>query len=231
MTTKHLITGYFIAAVLLMSGCAGKVRYPNYYTLATAPTKQPAANDEHQSVQTVASDAHQSGTVAVRRFDTPAYLRQGRIVYRQTPEEVGFYDYHRWAADPGLVVTAGVIDSLRSSNLFAFVEPYDGHDSHDYVASGRLERLDEVDYSGGVQVEVKLSAQLVNARTGASVWAGAVTQTSSVNSRNVNSVVVAMSHATQAGIDQLVADMERQLSTTSMAAGSSGTAATETNRQ
>jgi len=219
MTIKHLMTGYFNAAVLLLSGCAGKVRYPNYYTLATAPTKQPATN------------AHQSGTVAVRRFETPAYLRQGRIVYRQTPEEVGFYDYHRWAADPGVVVTAGLIDSLRSSNLFAFVGPYDGHDSHDYVVSGRLERLDELDYNGGAQVEVKLSAQLVNVRTGASVWAGAVTQTSSINTRNVNSVVVAMSTATQAGIDQLVADMEKHLATTSMAAGNPGTPMVEMNRQ
>jgi ABC-type uncharacterized transport system auxiliary subunit len=219
MTTKHLMTGYFIAAVLLLSGCTGKVRYPNYYTLATAPTKQPAAN------------AHPSGTVAVRRFEAPAYLRQGRIVYRQTPEEVGFYDYHRWAADPGAVVTAGLIDSLRSSNLFVFVEPYDGHDSHDYLVSGRLERLDEVDYNGGVQVEVKLSAQLVNARTGASVWAGAVTQTSSVPTRNVNSVVVAMSSAAQAGIDQLVADMEKHLPTTSMAAGNPKTAMVGMNRQ
>jgi hypothetical protein len=33
-------------------------------------------------------------TVAVREFETPAYLRQGGIVYSQTPGEVGFYEYH-----------------------------------------------------------------------------------------------------------------------------------------
>jgi len=213
MTTKRLMTVYITLTVLLMCGCAGKVRYPNYYTLAVAPTKRSAVND-----------AHQSATVAVRRFDTPAYLRQGRIVYRQTPQEVGFYDYHRWASDPGLVVTAGVIDSLRSSNLFSIVEPYAGQEHPDYLLSGRLERLDEVDYSSDVQAEVKLSAELVNVRTGASVWAGAVTKTSNVNTRDVNSVVIAMSHAVQAGIDQLVADMEKQLSETAVAAQNSGIA-------
>ena len=207
MTTRRLMTAYLIPIVLLMCGC-GKIRYPNYYTLAVAPTKQPAL-----------SVAHQSATVAVRRFDTPGYLRQGRIVYRKTPEEVGFYDYHRWASDPGLVVTTGVIDSLRSTNLFAVVEPYAGQEHPDYLLSGRLERLDEVDYSNNVQAEVKLSAELVNVRTGVSVWAGAVTKTSNVSTRDVNSVVVAMSQAVQAGIDQLVADMEKQLANTAVAAG------------
>ncbi len=212
MTTKRLMTAYLIATALLMTGCAGKVRYPNYYTLAVAPTKQPAVND-----------AHRSATLAVRPFNTPAYLRQGRIVYRQTPEEVGFYDYHRWASDPGAVVTTGVIDSLRSANLFLVVEPYAGQEHPDYLLSGRVERLDEVDYKSGVQVEVKLSAQLTNLRTGASVWAGAVTKTSEVSSRDVNSVVAAMSHTVQGTIDQLVANMAKQLPDTAVAAANSGT--------
>src|SRR5271157_3886499 len=213
MTPKRLMTACLISTALLMSGCAGKVRYPNYYTLAVAPTKQPAS-----------SGAHQSATLAVRRFDTPAYLRQGRIVYREAPEQIGFYEYHRWASDPGVVVTTGVIDSLRSTNLFSVVGPYAGQDHPDYLLSGRLERLDEVDYKSGVQVEVKLSAQLVNVRTGAPVWAGAVTQTSEVSDRNVNSVVVAMSHAVQGSIDQLVANMEKQLPDKAVAAANSGTA-------
>src|SRR5208283_5557900 len=213
MTTKCPMTAYIAVTLLLMSGCAGKVRYPNYYTLAVAPTKQPASND-----------AHQSATLAVRRFDTPAYLRQGRIVYRQTPEQIGFYEYHRWASDPGVVVTTGVIDSLRSTSLFSVVVPYAGQDHPDYLLSGRLERLDEVDYKSGVRVEVQLSAQLVNVRTGAPVWAGEVTKTSEVGTRDVNSVVVAMSHTVQGSIDQLVANMEKQLADTAVAAQSSGPA-------
>jgi len=214
MTTKRLMIAYITLTALLMSGCAGKVRYPNYYTLAVAPTQKSALND-----------AHQSATVAVRRFDTPAYLRQGRIVYRQTPEDVGFYDYHRWASDPGVVVTTGVIDSLRSANLFSVVGPYAGQDHPDYLLSGRLERLDEVDYKNGVQVEVRLSAQLVNVQTGVPVWAGAVTKTSEVSSRDVNSVVVAMSQTVQGTIDELVANMEKQLPDTAVAAANFGSTA------
>jgi len=220
MTTKLLATVYVTLMALIMSGCAGKVRYPNYYTLAVAPTQKPAPND-----------AHQSATVAVRRFDTPAYLRQGRIVYRETPEEVGFYDYHRWASDPGAVVTVGVIDSLRSASLFSVVEPYAGQEHPDYLLSGHLQRLDEVDYNGSVQVEVQLSAELVNVRTGAPVWAGTVTETSTASARNMNSVVVAMGHAAQSAVDQLVANIEKQLSDTSVATGNCGTTTTEISRK
>ena len=216
MTTKLLVTMSLTLTALLMSGCAGKVRYPDYYTLAIAPTQKPALNDA----------ARQSASVAVRLFDTPAYLRQGRIVYRQTPDEVGFYDYHRWASDPGVVVTTGVIDSLRSANLFSVVEPYAGQEHPDYLLSGRIERLDEVDYKSGVQVEVKLSAQLVSLRTGASLWAGSVTRTSEVGTRHMDSVVAAMSHTVQGTIDQLVADMEKQLPNTNVAAANPGSAAT-----
>ena len=216
MTTKLLVTVYIILTALLMSGCAGKVRYPNYYTLAVAPTQKPAPNDPHTSA-----------TVAVRRFDTPAYLRQGRIVYRETPEEVGFYDYHRWASDPGVAVTTVIIDSLRSANFFSVVEPYAGQEHPDYLLSGRLERLDEVDYSGGVHVEAMISAELVNVRTGASVWAGTVTETSTVSDRNMNSIVVAMSHAAQSSVDQIVAKMGKQLSETSVAVGNCGTTTAE----
>ena len=220
MTTKLLVTVYVTVTALIMCGCAGKVRYPTYYTLAAAPTQKPALND-----------AHQSATLAVRRFDTPAYLRQGRIVYRETPEEVGFYDYHRWASDPGSAVTTGVIDSLRSANLFSVVEPYAGQEHPDYLLSGRLERLDEVDYNGSVQVEVKLSAELVNVRTGASVWAGTVTETSTASARNMNSIVVAMGHAAQSGVDQLVANIEKQISDTSVATGNCGTTTAEISRK
>jgi uncharacterized lipoprotein YmbA len=213
MKTKLLVTVSITLTALLMSGCAGKVRYPDYYALAVAPTKQPASNDPRQSA-----------SVAVSRFDTPAYLRQGRIVYRQTPQEVGFYDYHRWASDPGVVVTTGVIDSLRSANLFSVVEPYAGQEHPDYLLSGRIERLDEVDYKSGVQVEVKLSAQLVNLRTGASLWAGSVTRTSQVGNRHMDSVVAAMSHTVQGTIDELVANMAKQLPDTAVAAANSGTA-------
>ncbi len=186
--------------VLLTVSCIGKIRYPEYYTLELAPNPRAAA-----------ADPQRLGTLAVRPFVTPEYLRQGRIVYREAPDEVGFYEYHRWAADPGAAITTGVIETFRSSGLFSSVVPYDGHAKPEYLLSGRLERMDEIDYGGGVSVEVKLSAQVVNLRTGATLWGGDVAETSRVEKRTLESVVAEMSNAVQTAIDRLMADMARHL--------------------
>ena len=91
-----------LAIVTALTGCGGKLRYPAYYTLnLPAPPDPPAP----ETVRT---------SIAVREFQSPGYLRQGPIVYRTTPEEIGFYEYHRWAADPRTLVTSAVIDHLRA---------------------------------------------------------------------------------------------------------------------
>jgi uncharacterized lipoprotein YmbA len=56
-----------------------KVKYPSYYTLSIA-----------SELKSDVSSTPRPVTVAVRQFETPAYLRQGGIVYSQTPGEVGF---------------------------------------------------------------------------------------------------------------------------------------------
>ena len=68
-----------------------------------------------------------------------------------------------------------------------------------------------MDYKNGAQVEVRLSAQLLNTNTGTTVWAGDTTKTAKVDQRQVNSVVRAMGQVTQQGLEQLVQDMKKQL--------------------
>ena len=69
---------------------------------------------------------------------------------------------------------------------------------------------------------MKLSAQLVNRKTGAAVWTGDTTTTANVSQREVSSVVRAMDQATQEGVEQLVADMKKQLAATILTAQTSG---------
>jgi hypothetical protein len=78
--------------------------------------------------------------------------------------------------------------------------------------TGRLEKLDEIDYGGEVRVEAKLSAELTNLHTGSIVWTGDAAQTSRVERRDVKSVVAEMSHALQESMDQLLTGMGQQVS-------------------
>jgi len=199
MSDKNLVTATACVAALLLTGC-GTIRYPTYYTLNIVPPPKTAADAGHRSL-----------TAAVQRFATPDYIRQGRIVYRESPETIGFYDYHRWAADPGATITTAMIDTLRSSRMFSRVVPDDGLEQQEYVVSGRVERLDEVDYGGGVRVEARILAELVSRRTGQTIWTGDASETSTIETHTIGSIVDAMSHAAGRSIDRLVASMETQL--------------------
>jgi ABC-type uncharacterized transport system auxiliary subunit len=184
-----------LAALVILTGCSGKVRSPNYYTLnLPVPPAPPLSENAH-------------GTLAVREFRAPVYLHQGAIVYKTSPEQIGFYAYHRWAIDPRDFVTTSLIDRLRVNGVFARVKPYDGSPDADYVLSGRLEKLEELDYQGSVKVEVAVSAQVTNISTGAIVWSNAVSEIADVNQHDVPSVVSEMNLTMQRAIEKLVASL------------------------
>jgi len=197
---KKITTALVLMMTLLpgLCGC-GRVRYPAYYTLnLPAPPDPPAL----ESVRT---------SIAVREFQSPGYLRQGPIVYRSTPEEVGFYEYHRWAADPRTLVTGAVVDRLRAGGQYSMVSIYDGRPNNDYVFSGKLEKLEEVDYEAGVMVEVAMSAQITKVATGATVWSNAVSETRPVSQRNVHGVVSQMNRTMELAINKLLSTVPASL--------------------
>jgi ABC-type uncharacterized transport system auxiliary subunit len=202
MNMKTLMTIVLcLAALVILLGCGGKVRYPNYYTLnLPAPPDPPAAENVHAAV-------------AIREFRAPAYLRQGAIVYKPSPEQIGFYAYHRWAINPCEFATSSVIERLRASGDFTRVKPYDGRPDVDYVLSGRLEKLEEVDYAGGVKVEVAISAQMTNLATGATVWTNTVSEVGDVNKGDVPAVVSEMSRTMERAINKLLSPMPADVAT------------------
>jgi ABC-type uncharacterized transport system auxiliary subunit len=180
-----------LALLPALVGC-GRVRYPAYYTLnLPAPPDPPAADNARTSI-------------AVREFHSPGYLQQGPIVYRTTPEKIGFYEYHRWATDPRQLVTTAVIDHLRASGQYIMVSEYKGNPDYDYILSGRLEKMEEVDYQTGVKVEVAVSAQITSVKTGATVWSNAVSEVAPVSDRTVSGVVSEMDRTVDQAIARLL---------------------------
>lgn len=182
-------------AALLLTGCA-KVRFPANYVLALPPPTPRAA-----SVQTAL------GTVAVREFRCADYICQGRIVYRPSAEQVGFYDHHRWAADPRETITRHLEDTLRSSGLFQMVSAHERGIRPAYILTGRIDRLEEVDEGRHVRAVCALSAQLADARTGIVVWSGTASDSVPVSERNVAGVVRGLSEAVWASTTGLTRAM------------------------
>ena len=185
-----------LAISLAFAGClGGKVKYPAYYTLQVPPPP------DSRPAETARP------SLAVREFASPEYLRQGAIVYRVSPEQIGFYDYHRWAINPRDFVANAMSDRLRASGAFGSVRLYDGRSDVDYILSGRLEKLEELDYGGGVRVEVAMSAQITNLKTGNTVWSNAVDDIEIVEQHSVPGVVSEMNRAMERSIEKLISSV------------------------
>jgi ABC-type uncharacterized transport system auxiliary subunit len=209
MSMRRAVTTivFSLAALVILTSCGGRVRYPNYYTLnLPAPPDPPPAETVHAAL-------------AIREFRAPAYLRQGAIVYKPSPEQIDFYSYHRWAINPCEFVTNSVIERLSASGNFAHVKPYDGRPGVEYVLSGRLEKLEEIDYAGGVKVEVAISAQMTSLVTGATVWTNAVSEVGDVDKRDVPAVVSEMNRTMERAINKLLTPMPTDVATGPTTAG------------
>jgi len=195
MTRRLTATLATLTISACLIGCVNGARFPAYYTLHVPPAIDvPIAGGTRPSL-------------AVREFRSPAYLRQGAIVYRTSPEQVGFYQYHRWAVDPREFLTHAIIDRLRATGRFAEVKAYDGHADVDFVLSGQLDKLEEVDYENGVRVEVALSAEITDTRAGKTVWSNSAAESGQLEKRTVPAVVAEMSSAIDRAMEKLLASI------------------------
>jgi uncharacterized lipoprotein YmbA len=187
-----------------LTGCAGKTRYPNYYVLNLPPP-----------VRTAAQLKPVLGPVAVREFRAPAFLRAGPIVYRKSAEQLNFYGYHRWAVDPRSALTSTIIENIEARNIFHSVHLFDGREPSDYLVTGTLDDLEEVDKGPEVFVNVRVSARLTELRTGDVLWSDSSSQTTKLENHAVPGLVAAMSQTMESVVGRLVSSMQDQLSTAS----------------
>ena len=188
---------------LVLAGC-GSVRYPTTYVLNfPPPVPQPPP-----------SAGTLGGPLAIRDFQCPEYLCEGRIVYRSSPEEVGFYEYHRWAMNPRDAITQHVTEGLRSQSLFTSVAANERGTDVAYVLSGRIQRLEEVDEGRDVRVVCTISAQLLNTRTRSVVWSHTASETVPVENRDIRGVVSSLSYAARTAVDHLLKSMADELPAT-----------------
>jgi ABC-type uncharacterized transport system auxiliary subunit len=145
---------------------------------------------------------------AVMTFRAPDPLEQDRIVFRPSPVEIDYYEYHRWAERPAAALTTALLQRLRARRLFSSVSLYEGKGRPDYLIRGRVERLEEVDSPEGVSVRVELSAEAVEGKTLKMVWNGSASHSGAVTHGEVKAVVAEISRGVDACLTQIVAGLE-----------------------
>ena len=190
-----------VAAVVVLGAvwlsCGGKAPPTNYYVL-DVPAPAPASDRLDR-------------TAVLMPLRVGRVVGQGRIVYRESPEQVGFYEYHRWAEDPEDTVARFLLQELMARGTFASIAPFDGRTKADFILRGELRRLEEVDYDGPVRAAVEIALELVDAGTGRVVWSGVSSATEEVPASEVRSVVARLGAAVGKSVKQLSGELDRHV--------------------
>ena len=187
-----------VAALTALLGCGGgKIPQTHYYTLSlAAPTP---------------SSQRLEATGIVMPLRTTKVISRDHIAYRESREEVGFYEYHKWAEDPRSEIADALTKQLLARGTFSSLTAFDGRTTADYFVRGGLKRLEEVDYEPPVSAVVEIELELVDADTAKVVWSGVATKTGAVTSGDVRSVVSGLSAAADEGIRELVEELDSYL--------------------
>lgn len=197
-SSKNLGLFWGLAALLALSGCGGgKIPSTRYYTLNLAAPARAPERLEFSGI--------------VMPFRAAAIIARDHIVYRESPEEVGFYEYHRWAEDPRTQIADSLVKQLLSRGSFSSLTFFDGRTKGDYILRGGIKRLEEVDYDPPVSAAVEISLELVDSKSAKVVWSAAAAKVGPVTSGDVRSVVSGLSQAADRGIDELAGKLDSYL--------------------
>jgi ABC-type uncharacterized transport system auxiliary subunit len=150
-------------------------------------------------------------SLAVERFRTAEILRDDRIVFYKSPTEVGFYQYHRWSADPGTMLTERTARWLDQTGIFSQVRISPPGEPVDYILKGRLLNFEEVDYEDSGKGRVALRLALVRSRDGRTVWSFARQAEHAIEEKGIEGVVIALDASSADLLGQALPSLVQQV--------------------
>ncbi len=148
---------FFSLMVGLLAGC-GAVRPVKYYQL-TVPTD--------------AGDIEKPGAVPVRLLlgglTTSHLYREDRIVFGNGPEQLGTYEFQRWAEPPAEMIQEILLRELRATGHYRAVHVRRSNVTGDFAIRGRLYDFKELE-GGSLSTRVTMEFEMRDLKSGATVW-------------------------------------------------------------
>lgn len=150
-------------------------------------------------------------TLGVMQFSTDLLYEGDKIVYRQSPYEVQFYNYRRWIAPPKRIVTERVLRHYQASGVFEKVIRVPSTEKIDYVLSGEIQSFEELDegsvWYGVVAIEFKLRDN----STQDIIWEKTFSQKTVIEKKQPVEVVRAISRSLEEVVRQSIDEVKSNL--------------------
>lgn len=168
-----------IGLLLVLIACGGGSPATRYYQLAEPRT--PTAQDKGVAL-------------VIEPLVTDAAYDDERIVYRQTPYRLDYYQYHRWSAAPGTLVGNYLERAFEHSGRFSSVVR-EANPAAPVILRGRVVALEEVDHSKAKWLgRIVLELQLVD-RAGNIIWSQQYEETEPLQIQSPEGLAKAISTA------------------------------------
>jgi ABC-type uncharacterized transport system auxiliary subunit len=187
-------------AALSLAGC-GATRPSKYYELTV-----PEIQSEAQGADAV------SATILLAPLLASHLYREDRIVYSSGQEEMGMYEYQRWAEPPTEMIQEVLLRELRASGRYKAIYMQRSTANGDFLIRGRLYDFKEV--SGNtVLAKASFELEMRELKSGATVWTHYYSHEEPVKRKDVASVVAALDQNVQRGISEVLASLDQYFST------------------
>jgi uncharacterized lipoprotein YmbA len=138
-----------LTALLMLAACAKPPSLINRYVLDYPP---PA----------VGRAGPLDADIKVELFSVDEAINRVDMVYKENPYKTGVYQYNRWRANPGSLVTDFLTRDLREARLFKGVLAYDRSGKARFHLEGGVADFQENDLPGPWQAALSLNVTLVD---------------------------------------------------------------------
>jgi len=149
--------------------------------------------------------------IAVQRFSADQTLVDDRILYRERPNELSFYEYKRWANPPVDIVTDYFIHRMKESGDYLDVSPAKTAGASDLILRGRLYHFEELDRGKEVLASVAVELELTDSKTRASVWRGNAECTRPVATRDMGGIASGIAECLEETASKLLGSMRQEI--------------------
>jgi ABC-type uncharacterized transport system auxiliary subunit len=195
----HRTTGSILISLLVLglSGC-GATRPIKYYTVQVPVAPTPSTDTYAVSL-------------LVASVGGPEMLKATPIAYRIGTNEVGTYQYSRWAEPPVEMLKGKLIRMLRASGRYQSVSGLGSTAEGQFVVRGRLYEFEEVD-SGTIGGLVSMEFELYDRKSGKVVWTHSYSRSEPVEGKTVSLVVTALDLNLDRGLQEVATGLDQYFS-------------------
>ncbi len=180
----------------LLSGC-GAARPAKYYQLTVPPDAGAVEKSDAVPV-----------SLLLGGLMTSHLYREDRIVYGNGAEQLGTYEYQRWAEPPSEMIQEVLLRELRASGHYRAVHVRRSNVQGDFAIRGHLYDFKEIT-GGSMSARVTLELEMRDLKTGATVWNHYYTHDEPASGKDVPAIVAALDKNVQRAVKEFVGSLDQ----------------------